>query len=233
MPTPSLLQRLKERKLVQWALAYLCGAWVLVEATGHVVAQFQWPPIIGQVVTIIAFFGFFVVLVIAWYHGEKGRQWVSGPELLIIALLLLISGGVLSTIGGGEEAREQPDLSASVGEEELNKSIDQDVRDLAAGQDVALGIGTYGETRWGQGAYASDEDVGQQAAILAILTSSGAGEAKMRNDARHLQTAMRYGVDKFITRDHGILNKAEALAAEFGLKVMEPESAALLVLKRA
>jgi hypothetical protein len=26
MPTPSLLQRLKERKLVQWALAYLAGA---------------------------------------------------------------------------------------------------------------------------------------------------------------------------------------------------------------
>ena len=25
MPTPSLLQRLKERKLVQWALAYLAG----------------------------------------------------------------------------------------------------------------------------------------------------------------------------------------------------------------
>ena len=32
MPTPSLLQRLKERKLVQWALAYLAGACVLVEA---------------------------------------------------------------------------------------------------------------------------------------------------------------------------------------------------------
>jgi hypothetical protein len=29
MPSPSLLQRLKERKLVQWALAYLAGAWVI------------------------------------------------------------------------------------------------------------------------------------------------------------------------------------------------------------
>ena len=29
MPTPSLLQRLKERKLVQWAVAYWAGAWVL------------------------------------------------------------------------------------------------------------------------------------------------------------------------------------------------------------
>ena len=109
MPTPSLLERLKERKLVQWAIAYLAGAWVLVEATGHVVGLFQWPIVLTEVVTILAFFGFFVVLVIAWYHGEKGRQWVSGPELLIIALLLLISGGVLSMLGEGEESAEQPD----------------------------------------------------------------------------------------------------------------------------
>jgi TolB-like protein/Tfp pilus assembly protein PilF len=104
MSEPSLLQRLKERKLFQWAVAYLCGAWVLVEATNLVVEQFSWPQVAGQVVTILAFSGFFVVLVIAWYHGEKGRQWVSGPELLIIALLLLISGGVLSMLGEGGEA---------------------------------------------------------------------------------------------------------------------------------
>ena len=93
---------MKERKLFQWAIAYLAGAWVLVEATGHVVEQFSWPQGVSQVVTILAFFGFFVVLVIAWYHSEKGRQWVSGAELLIIALLLLISGGVLSTLKRGE-----------------------------------------------------------------------------------------------------------------------------------
>ena len=36
MPSPTLLQRLKERKLVQWAVAYLTGAWVLfVELVRH------------------------------------------------------------------------------------------------------------------------------------------------------------------------------------------------------
>jgi TolB-like protein/Flp pilus assembly protein TadD len=102
MPEPSFPQRLKDRKIVQWGLAYLCGAWVLVEATSLVVEQFSWPAVAGQVVTILSLFGFFVVLVVAWYHGEKGRQRVSGPELLIIALLLLISGGVLSTFSGSE-----------------------------------------------------------------------------------------------------------------------------------
>jgi serine/threonine-protein kinase len=97
---PTFLQRLKDRKIVQWTLAYLAGAWVLVEFTSLMVTQFHWPEIVGQVVTILAISGFFVVLVLAWYHGEKGRQGVSGPELLIIALLLLISGGVLSMLGG-------------------------------------------------------------------------------------------------------------------------------------
>jgi hypothetical protein len=32
MPSPSLLQRLKERKLVQWAFAYLAGAFVVFQA---------------------------------------------------------------------------------------------------------------------------------------------------------------------------------------------------------
>jgi serine/threonine-protein kinase len=114
MSEPSLLGRLKERKIVQWAIAYLAGAWVLVEATGHVVGLFQWPVVVTEVVTILAFFGLFVALVIAWYHGEKGRQWVSGPELLIIALLLLISGGVLSMLGEGDGALEAPATPASV-----------------------------------------------------------------------------------------------------------------------
>jgi TolB-like protein/Tfp pilus assembly protein PilF len=114
---------MKERKLVQWALAYLCGAWVLVEATNLVVEQFSWPQTVGQVVTILAFFGFFVVLVIAWYHGEKDRQWVSGPELLIIALLLLISGGVLSMLGSGEDSPEQPDELASLAMEDERPAV--------------------------------------------------------------------------------------------------------------
>jgi serine/threonine-protein kinase len=102
----SLLQRLKERKLVQWAIAYLAGAWVLVEASTLIVDQFHWPEVIAQAVTVLAFIGFCVVLVLAWYHGEKGRQRVSGPELLMVAALLVIAGGVLSML----RPEQQPPL---------------------------------------------------------------------------------------------------------------------------
>src|SRR3546814_11007368 len=35
------------------------------------------------------------MLVLAWYHGERGAQRVSGAELLVLALLLAVRGGVL------------------------------------------------------------------------------------------------------------------------------------------
>lgn len=104
----SLLQRLKERKLVQWTIAYLAGAWALLEATSLVVAEFHWPEVIGQVATVAAFFGLFITLVLAWYHGEKGRQRVSAPELLMVAALLVVAGVALSVLPSGDEAPLPP-----------------------------------------------------------------------------------------------------------------------------
>jgi TolB-like protein/cytochrome c-type biogenesis protein CcmH/NrfG len=43
--------------------------------------------------------GFVVALILAWYHGERGAQRISGPELLLIALVLVIGGGLLWYFG--------------------------------------------------------------------------------------------------------------------------------------
>jgi len=108
MPTPSLLQRLKERKLVQWAVAYLAGGWFLVESINLAVDRFHWPEMIGQVTIILAAIGFLITLVLAWYHGEKGRQRVSGPELLMVAALLVVAGVALSALGSEENPSLAP-----------------------------------------------------------------------------------------------------------------------------
>jgi serine/threonine-protein kinase len=101
MPTPSLLQRLKERKLVQWALAYLAGAWVVVQLLDAVKDPLGLSPAIHQAILFLLAIGFLLTLVLAWYHGEKGRQRVSGPELLMVAALLVVAGVALSTLGSG------------------------------------------------------------------------------------------------------------------------------------
>ncbi|MFC1574902.1 hypothetical protein ACFL3Z_02360 [Gemmatimonadota bacterium] len=105
MPEPSLLQRLKDRKIVQWTLAYLAGAWVIYEATGTALEAWQIPVILVRSVHILLLLGLFVTVILSWYHGEKGRQRVSGPELLMVASLLVLAGVAIALVGpGGESA---------------------------------------------------------------------------------------------------------------------------------
>jgi membrane associated rhomboid family serine protease len=90
-----LLARLKQRKLVQWALAYLAGAWAVLQALGLAADSYDWPHLVMQIAFAAVAVGFAIALVLAWYHGEQGRQRVSGAELLLIALVLAVGGGLL------------------------------------------------------------------------------------------------------------------------------------------
>jgi TolB-like protein len=108
MPSPSLLQRLKERKLVQWGLAYLAGAWVIYEATGTALEAWDIPVAYVRALHVLLAVGFFVTLILAWYHGEKGRQRVSGPELLMVIGVLVVAGVAMSTLKVPERTSMAP-----------------------------------------------------------------------------------------------------------------------------
>jgi TolB-like protein/Tfp pilus assembly protein PilF len=88
-------QRLKQRKLVQWVIAYIAAAFALLQGIDIIAQQFGWPEGVRRGITLALVVGFFVTLVIAWYHGERGVQRVSGTELLIIGLVLALGGGFL------------------------------------------------------------------------------------------------------------------------------------------
>jgi TolB-like protein len=111
MHLPSLIQRLKERKLVQWTLGYLAGAFVCLEAFDIVAEQFQWALWVRQGVTVALMFGFLVTLVLAWHHGEKGRQQVSLGELASVVLLLALAGVSLLALRG--RSQDQAAMSAA------------------------------------------------------------------------------------------------------------------------
>src|SRR5215510_587011 len=95
MAMNEFLQRLKQRKLVQWAIAYVAAAFALLQGIDIVAQQFGWPEGVRRGITLALVVGFFVTLVLAWYHGERGAQRVTGTELLIIALVLALGGGLL------------------------------------------------------------------------------------------------------------------------------------------
>jgi TolB-like protein/Tfp pilus assembly protein PilF len=83
----SFLHQLRERKLVQWALGYLAGAWVIVEFADLMTDTFGWPVAVLRVLTILLAFSFLGVVVFAWFHGEKGHQRVPRAEVLLLAVI--------------------------------------------------------------------------------------------------------------------------------------------------
>ena len=89
------LQRLKQRKLVQWTLAYIAAAFALLQGIDIVAQQFGWSEDVRRGITLALIVGFFVTLVLAWFHGERGAQRASGTELLVLALILGMGGGLL------------------------------------------------------------------------------------------------------------------------------------------
>jgi serine/threonine-protein kinase len=71
-----------------------------------------------KAIHVLLVMGFFVALVLAWYHGEKGRQRVSGPELLMVAALLVIAGVALSTLSPEEGGGTASESAAAVEEDD-------------------------------------------------------------------------------------------------------------------
>ena len=100
MTSPSLGRRLRDRKIGQWALAYLAGAWALLEALAFGADRFGLPGALVQGTTVLAVVGFLATLVLAWYHGEKGRQRLCGPELALVIALLVAAGATVSALRG-------------------------------------------------------------------------------------------------------------------------------------
>ncbi len=98
-----LFTELKQRKLFQWAVAYLAGAWLLMQMIDVLGGRWGISESFARATDLALVVGFFVTLVLAWYHGDQGRQRVSGPELLIIAALLVVGGIGLSLLRNGEQ----------------------------------------------------------------------------------------------------------------------------------
>jgi TolB-like protein/tetratricopeptide (TPR) repeat protein len=88
----SFIENFRQRKMVQWALAYLASAWLVIQLIDVLGSRWGVTSTMARIVDVVLVIGFLVTLVIAWYHGERGEQGVSGVELLIIAALLGVGG---------------------------------------------------------------------------------------------------------------------------------------------
>ncbi|HUP53763.1 MAG TPA: hypothetical protein VM198_14880, partial [Longimicrobiales bacterium] len=85
------LERLRRRKLIQWALAYLAAGWVFLEVAAFLASSFAWPPQVVRALVVVVGVGFFGALVLGWYHGEQGRQRLRAAEVVVLSALAVLA----------------------------------------------------------------------------------------------------------------------------------------------
>ena len=98
LAAPDFWGRIREHKVVQWALAYLGVALALAHGEDLVAHAFDWPEIVARILMSLLVLGFPLALTIAWYHGHRGAKRLTAGEATIIALLLLIGAGLLTLL---------------------------------------------------------------------------------------------------------------------------------------
>ncbi len=89
-----LWQRLRRRKVGQWAIAYVAGAWGFLQGLQYTSGLLQWPEQLQKLAGLALLIGLPIVIVVAWFHGEGGGQRVTRAELAILTLLFLLGGGL-------------------------------------------------------------------------------------------------------------------------------------------
>jgi TolB-like protein len=116
--------------VVQWGIVYAAGAWGFLQGLEYVVESFNWPQQYRQIALLGSLIGLPVVLVLAWYHGDRGQQRVSRAELAIITLLFLVGGGIFWRYDKASDVPppatallEQPGVAASATTVVSDKSI--------------------------------------------------------------------------------------------------------------
>ena len=98
-PAEGLWAGLRRRKVVQWGIAYVAAAWGLLQGLAYLSTVFQWPAQLQRPATMAFLVGLPIALVLAWYHGDRGHQRVSGREFAILTVLLLLGGGLFWWVG--------------------------------------------------------------------------------------------------------------------------------------
>jgi len=94
-----LWENLRRRKVVQWGIAYCLFSWGVLQGLEYLSSTFGWPQLLQQLATLASLIGLPIVLVVAWYHGDRGEQQVTPAEFLILFGLLLLGGALFWWFG--------------------------------------------------------------------------------------------------------------------------------------
>jgi len=86
-------KELKERRITQWVISYVAVGWVVLAGVDQVVDRSVFDELVYRVALFIYLGGIPAAVIVGWFHGEKGRQNVTVPEVLLLSVVALLTGG--------------------------------------------------------------------------------------------------------------------------------------------
>jgi hypothetical protein len=116
----SLIRNLKGKKVVQWALGYLAGAFVALQLMDALEGPLGLSQRIQQSVVALLAMGLVVAVIVAWYHGEGGRQRVSLTEIMALGVALVIGLSATAVPWVAADAPEVPNAPGESSTESLS-----------------------------------------------------------------------------------------------------------------
>ena len=87
---------LRDRRIIQIVASYAAAAWIGLEVVDQLVDRGILPDWVYLVLLVWFLGGFAGAAVVGWFHGEKGAQDVTRPEVALLALIVL---GTVSATG--------------------------------------------------------------------------------------------------------------------------------------
>jgi TolB-like protein/Flp pilus assembly protein TadD len=119
-PRDSFWPRIKRNKVIEWTLAYIAFGYALLHGIQMLREAFEWPLLVSKIFAVGLLLGIPVAVTLAWYHGHRARQRISGPELSILITLLVVAGSVLWYVSHRERlaapaTRSAPSSAANQG----------------------------------------------------------------------------------------------------------------------
>jgi TolB-like protein len=103
---------LNRKRLFQIALVYLGVAWAILEMTDFAIANYDLSRKLLDGCLFLLVLGLPAVLIIGWYHGEKGHQQVVRSELSLLLTLFVMAAVGTYRIATAEET-VRPDLEVA------------------------------------------------------------------------------------------------------------------------
>lgn len=131
-------KELKERRLVQIVASYAVGGWLVMSIFGEVIDRGVLPELLYRVLLVLFFGGLVAAGVVGWFHGEKGHQKVTRPEVILLSLVGLLTVGAVTQTVRNDLAREARLAAGEASGVPLNRLAVLYFQDRTRGEDLSF-----------------------------------------------------------------------------------------------